>query len=121
MANVTVVIRVDGERKKIIHSARWHQVTHVLPGDTVSWACEGAAFRVSEIVHDCGDGCKAHPPHPFRKAIDHEIFAAGESKTSLRVVEGASGGKYKSNWEIFKDESGKELWDRLDPHIYVGP
>lgn len=120
MANVTVVIRVkDGE---IVKEPRWHPETFVLPGDTVSWTCEGAAFQVEGFEVDaCKKENCIHIRNPFRRQISGDIFANGETILSTKVVPAASGHTYKATWKIYQDENSREPLHRLDPHIYVGP
>jgi hypothetical protein len=123
MANVPLEIRIHEveKSKKILHNPRWHQVHHVLPGDTISWTCNGAAFRITDVRHDCGDKCMTHPENPFRVALSDKVFAKGEINVSSLVKDEASGGKYKSTWEIYQDVNSTTPLERLDPHIYVGP
>ena len=112
--DVEVRIYVDSEGK-IRKCGKYHPDVYVHPGDTVTFTCTEAPFRVSNI-HKAEDCCSC-VESPFTDFNEGKIDKGGRNRSGP-VLEEASGHLYKSTWEVF-DEFGK-VTDGWDPHIHVG-
>ena len=90
-------------------------------GDTVTWICMGAKYRV-KVRKLCNDKVTCtHPDTPFAEPIQYPSGDSAPARTALLappVKLEAVGHMYKCTYEVWVRP---DHWDSWDPHIHVGP